>query len=445
MNPEERASVRAMRALLRQPDRGGGAKAALPPPILRSAVLGVVAGSALAITNLTGLVPERGDDTRLKTEPAPLARTADQGEGPTVVYSGTSEDGLRSELDTILDSMLITKGVPPGTAFEDRIGEVDDERVLALMREIDDSLGGRIAWPNVKLVDGLMDTPTPEGNYIRGQYSPRSNTIVLDKGLVEHELDTHLTHDRSVRSLLVHELQHATTAANWRQLLEQAETNDWPYEDGSPYAESRADLASLLDAELAQRHGAGPRLNELDPADRRDALSEILTEFLHRRDDRPHDYARGTLLYALKDDHYVHSRGNAIWNMVRTEHLDDFTMGRLGYNKYMPPGMTEDERDAERYKPLTRVAEDWRDRAPTARQPHHDERPATSAEAPGSERPAEATGRPALLPPGTGLQSGNVDEPVERPGAAKYLEHLTTRRAEPRGARTTSRTDPMAR
>ena len=44
----------------------------------------------------------------------------------------------------LLDSMLISNHIPAGVPLEDRIGEVPDERLLEVIREIDDTLDGRI-------------------------------------------------------------------------------------------------------------------------------------------------------------------------------------------------------------------------------------------------------------------------------------------------------------
>ena len=212
---------------------------------------------------------------------------------------------MKPELDTLLDSMLITQRIPPGVPFEERIGHVDDPRVLDIMREIDD----KPRWPdrvaerlprrrpaqdNRELSATTTVLLNRQGRSVPHEDNERENRgpykrfgITLDKALVEHELDTgspapdaHI----SVRSLLAHEIQHATSLDNETDLLNTAAANDWSYEKrGSPTAEGRAGLAQLLDRELSQRQGPGARLNELPTHERRDAIASILTSHLKNR------------------------------------------------------------------------------------------------------------------------------------------------------------------
>ena len=354
-------------------------------------VQGIVIAGALTLTNMTGLTPNREirpknlphDQPPTVTRPAPAER-AGSDLNTSVVYAGPPRrTQLRAELHTILDSVLITKAIPPGVPFEDRVGEVNDERIRKLMKEIDKNLGGRIEWPNVYVAEGLMEKTGALGHYYQGTHQKDGRTaaaednhgknehalygITLDKKLVDDEFATGRAISRSIRSVLVHELQHATSADNATELTARAKATDWEYKPANqPYAESRADLASVIEAEMRQRRDApGPRLNELNDADRRDALAEVLSDYLHRTDDHTRSWARGTLLYALKDNAYIHdTQHNAIWNRVRDDHLDEYAMGRTSTNgeRFTPTGMSEAERSQEVGKPLTEIAQRWRDR-----------------------------------------------------------------------------------
>ena len=351
--------------------------------------IGKIGTIGLIVYTMSGLNPIHPDPERAN---APAGREATVIEqGPTVVQGRPFN--MKPELDTLLDSMLITQRIPPGVPFEQRIGHVDDPRVLDIMREIDDNLGGRIEWPNVYLAEGLRKTTgtlghhhspwNREGRSVPHEDNERENRgpykrfgITLDKELVEHELDTgspapdaHI----SVRSLLAHEIQHATSLDNETNLLNTAAANDWSYEKrGSPTAEGRAGLAQLLDRELSQRQGPGARLNELPTHERRDAIASILTS--HLKIDSEDRVTNELHLYmALKDDAYLWSSSNGTWDKGRNESLDRHAHGLDDSPIFVPESSTLPERVTELSTPLETIAERWRNK------PVHGSRPGVVA------------------------------------------------------------------
>ena len=257
----------------------------------------------------------------------------------------------RNELNTVLDSMLISQHIKPGTPFEERSGHIPDERIRNIAKKIDNRLGGRIEWPNIHLVDGLRENTRANGQHQAykaggGETAPPAINdprkpaekfgIRLDKQLVEDEFRTGEPGSISIESLLVHEVQHATSNDHETELrAKEAATGDalaaLPYEDiadaamsmkpvygQNPTAESRADLAMVLHRELEQREKlGGPKLNEMPDDERRAAMSGILIRYVENHHDR--DRNEGELLGALKDRTYIHDQGtnerlpNPIW------------------------------------------------------------------------------------------------------------------------------------
>ena len=319
--------------------------------------------------------------------------SVDDWSGVTEASDLGSHSGTRSQLDVLLDSMLITQRVPPGVPFEERIGQVDDPRILEVMRDIDDSLGGRIEWPNVHVTDGLRDdgklgiyrsdldgggaTVSPEVN---ARYEPlKRYGIHLSKDLVEHERSTGMPDVRSVRHLLAHELQHAVSYDNASALTEAAGSpGATAYSDsGVVTAEGRADLAQLVLAEMDQRrHVDGPRLNELPLEERREVLREVLTQYLTPFEDPPRRQADLRLEVALTDDSYLHRPENLVWNEVRDERTRLYVVGVETYDSpdrpFVPTGMDPERRRQDLDTPLDELAERW-----TAERA---DRPATYAE-----------------------------------------------------------------
>ena len=258
----------------------------------------------------------------------------------------------RNELNTVLNSMLITQRVEPGTPFEERSGYIPDERIRNIVKKIDDRLGGRIEWPNIHLVDGLVRDENASGQYsaytANGETAPPSANhgrepadrfgIRLDKELVEDELRTGRPQSGiSIESLLIHELQHATSHDQNLELRAKANATDralvaLPNEDIAaaartvkpeygptyPTSESRAGLAMILHREIEVREKlGGPKLNELPQDERRAAVAGILMQYLENHGDR--DQNEAELLGALKDPKYLRDFGyhdalpNPIW------------------------------------------------------------------------------------------------------------------------------------
>ena len=95
--------------------------------------------------------PEPQAKTRTQTRAS--RESSQAGPGPGHNADRADEDRLsreeEQELRVLVDSMLITRAIPPQLPFKNRVGEVPDTRVLEVMQEIDETLGGRIDWPNV--------------------------------------------------------------------------------------------------------------------------------------------------------------------------------------------------------------------------------------------------------------------------------------------------------
>ena len=289
--------------------------------------------------------------------------------------------------------MLITQRVPPGVPFEERVGQVDDPRILEVMRDLDESLGGRIEWPNVHVTDGLLDdgklgfyrsdpngageTVSPEVN--AGYHPAQRHGIHLSSAVVEREMGEGIVQGRSVRHLLAHELQHAVSYDHASALVEAAHDGGGT-SYGSPdavTAEGRADLAQLVVAEMDQRrHVDGPRLNELPLEERREVLREVLTQHLTPFEEPARDQADLRLQLALRDDSYLSRPENIVWNEVRDERTQLYVSGLETYDSpdrpFVPTGMDSERRRQDLDTPLDQLAERW-----TAERA---DRPATYAE-----------------------------------------------------------------
>ena len=121
--------------------------------INRIAAIGSI---VFVIGTTTGLAPERNTDQPFKWSPTAAVTTDGRTDSATTPGQHlNAETETRTHVEVMLDSMLITQRVPAGVAFEQRIGEVNDPRILEVMRDIDNTLGGRIEWPNVYVSDDL--------------------------------------------------------------------------------------------------------------------------------------------------------------------------------------------------------------------------------------------------------------------------------------------------
>ena len=395
-------------------------------------------GASLAIIGtLTGLGPE---DHLYKPWRSLAARTAAISQQVGGVYQqvgGAVEravDGAVDQicaaerrstsdahLDTLLDSVLITPGVPPGVPFEERIGHVDDPRIKVEMESIDFVLGGRIEWPDVHVVDSLpghLQKDLVIGAYVYppggdgGHGGPAGGAgasgfdagrspgevygILLDKSFVDREFDEGRPVNQSVRSLLVHELQHAVSADNADALVAAAERDGWPYDPpDAPFSQGRADLAQLVVQEMTARYFAvpkarfttverdedgslttqrsvtaerGPRLNELSAEDRRVVLREVLTQFVTPIDEPAREHADDRLLAALRDDSYLHDRDGLARGLIGdpevvryADGVEPYHLDATPYVTLVPKGMDESERFRELMTPLDELAQEWRE------------------------------------------------------------------------------------
>ena len=406
---EELAALGARAAALSAPSRSR-----CPVPTPGGRIAGITAVAAI-VGSLAALGPGRDQplppdlfvpppaQTQQVSAPERVVgspRPALHAPSPVDGWSGVTEAsdlgshaGTRSELDVLLDSMLITQRVPPGVPFEERVGQVDDPRILEVMRDLDESLGGRIEWPNVHVTDGLLDdgklgfyrsdpngageTVSPEVN--AGYHPAQRHGIHLSSAVVEREMGEGIVQGRSVRHLLAHELQHAVSYDHASALVEAAHDGGGT-SYGSPdavTAEGRADLAQLVVAEMDQRrHVDGPRLNELPLEERREVLREVLTQHLTPFEEPARDQADLRLQLALRDDSYLSRPENIVWNEVRDERTQLYVSGLETYDSpdrpFVPTGMDSERRRQDLDTPLDQLAERW-----TAERA---DRPATYAE-----------------------------------------------------------------
>ena len=304
-----------------------------------------IAGSMAIVATLTMAGAVR-DEVRLPDVGAPARAVNEAVMRPldTVSPHEAMRDAeVLSETDTILDSMLITKDMPPGIPLELRTGWIDP-RLEAIVREVDDVLGGHIDWPNVYVTPNLIEdrnadavyrlnlddeagvtVPTPDDG--RGHPLERLG-IHIDAEIVNEELATCQPNGGSVRSLLVHELQHAVSHDNSAQLRRAAEINRDPYAGDGFASEGRAEMAHLLYAEAAQRADAGgPRLNELEPTDRREVVREVISRYLTPVEQPSRQVADGRLLEMLRSNDYLHDGNNPLWDRVSDERTNGYING----------------------------------------------------------------------------------------------------------------------
>ena len=292
------------------------------------------------------------------------------------------------ETDLILDAMLITERVPPGTPLALRMGEIPDERIRAIVAEIDETLGGRIEWPNVYVTPGLENGTAAQYQHQpldRGGWTvtPEENAehtgaerfgIHLDADLVENELASCSPGGMSIRAALVHEAQHAMSHDASAELLAAAKENHEPYEkDGYPsfssLSESRADLAMLVYADMAQRpEGVGPRLNELGPEQRREIVRGVIEEHLTPVEQPPLEVADERLYEALRENRYLGDPSHEVWAEASDRRTTRYVRGMDVYSEghpFVPTHKPDPERRrAQLATPLDELAERWQaDRA----------------------------------------------------------------------------------
>ena len=191
--------------------------------------------------------------------------------------------------------------------------------------------------------------------------------ISIRRDVYESGIGEGLPIEVSLRSALVHELQHATSSDNVDTLQEIARDNGWPYIKGRyAMAEGRADLAVLLDREIEARHAAGgPQLNDMAPEERREAISQILGGYLGAKPDEPEHVRDAKLLLALRDPAYLASPDNLMWQKNGDDRTIDYVYGRDQSGNFVPSHSTPEERERDLRKPLNELAAEWRTSAGT--------------------------------------------------------------------------------
>ena len=421
----------------------------------RIAKVGAIAG---IVCQMSGLNPLHPDPEHRHTE-NPSAAIEHPVEQEPYITTGKPID-VRAELDTILDSMLITQRIPPGVPFDQRVGEVNDPRVRDIMREMDADLGGRIEWPNVYVEDGLIDqgaagryqsarptsggttgrTVAPDENETRpplGRYG-----ITIDKQLVDQEIATGRPEGISIRSVLAHELQHATSWDHHKALIDIADSNHWSYDPPAyPTAEGKAGIAQLLEREISQRPNSGTRLNELPKEERRDAIAGMLTSYM-KADSRTTEEV--ALYLALKDPAYLYSGNNKMWEEKRDDRTDQYAYGTNSNPLFVPTGSNLTERITELEKPLERIAQEWRnadpDRRPTRIAGSREPTPTPQANT-DKHRPANTdTGVPsAPTQPKARAQIERPDNATPPNGNSQRANKNTPLRLEPADSQATQR------
>ena len=272
--------------------------------------------------------------------------------------------------------MLITRAIPPQLPFKNRVGEVPDTRVLEIMQEIDETLGGRIDWPNVYVSElpregvlgkyrslAIRDGRTYPADLNADEEPSKRYGIHLDQKLVSGEL-TGCAYDKTMRHVLVHELQHAISHDNGNELADAArnayDEYEWP---DMPTAESRADMAMLLYAEMDQRQAAGgPALNEL-PADQRfEVVREVLTQYITPLESPPRNLSDIRLREMLRTDAYNHDPENQTWQEIAEPRTSAYLEGVAAYSPeepFVPTGMDPRARQQEIATPLPELAARW--------------------------------------------------------------------------------------
>ena len=382
------------------------------------------------------------------------------------------QEKIGVELDAILDSMLITNRVPPGTPFEERVGAIPNEHIRALMKDIDDNLGGRIEWPNIQISEelsaphvlaqyrayiGANGATVPE-NVNLEEPADEKFGISIRRDVYESGIGEGPPITVSLRSALVHELQHATSSDNVNTLQEIARDNGWPYIKGRyGMAEGRADLAVLLDREIEARHAAGgPQLNDMAPEERREAISQILGGYLGAKPDEPEHVRDAKLLLALRDPAYLASPDNLMWQKNGDDRTIDYVYGRDQSGNFVPSHSTPEERERDLQKPLNELAAEWRTSAGTDtenraatldRQDHQAPQTGsrtadllapdrnTSEKAPSAYLSTSAT-PPAAPAERAAAPAGRAATPAERPTAPAETEPGPERKTETRHGQT---------
>ena len=270
---------------------------------------------------------------------------------------------------------------PHPTPFEERVGAIPNDHIRALMKEIDENLGGRIEWPNIQISEelsvphalaqyrayiGANGATVPENVNLEAPADEKFG-ISIRRDVYESAIGEAPPIGVSLRSTLVHELQHATSSDNVRTLERMAEENGWPYtNDRHGMAEGRADLAVLLEREIDARKGAGgPQLNDMAPDERREAISQILGGYLGAEPDEPEHVRDAKLLLALRDPAYVASPDNLMWQRNGDDRTVDYIYGRDQSDNFVPSHNTPEERERDLQKPLNELAAEWRNSAGT--------------------------------------------------------------------------------
>ncbi len=256
----------------------------------------------------------------------------------------------------------------------------------------------------------------------------------------------------SLRSVLVHELQHAVSVEHADALAAAGERDGWPYDAPEwPYSESRAELAQIVAQEMTERHFAvpetqfstvdrgedwtttvslvrdepGPRLNELSAEDRRVVLREVLTQFVTPIDQPAREHADERLLAALRDDRYLHDQDGLARGLIGDSEAIYYARGLWPYHDdegtrqtFVPKGMDKSERFRDLMTPLDDLAQEWREERAGRVETHAEwlRQRAGAPPAGGSEDRSDASvpqSRAAGLEPGGGAE-GAAARP--RPG-----------------------------
>ena len=282
----------------------------------------------------------------------------------------------KEELGVLVGSMLITHDIPAELPFRNRVGEIPDPQLRELVKEIDETLGGRIDWPNMYVTD--LSEEGIQGVYrslpLRGgrTYPADHNAdreglerfgIHIDRAIVNGEM-TGCAYGAATKHMIVHELQHAISLDNAKVLADAAERSGDDYEwPKIPTAESRADMAMLVYAEMEQRRAAGgPALNELPPDQRREVVREVLTQYVTPLDSPPQDMADVRLREMLRSDAYHHEPENQVWRDVADLRTTAYVNGLVDYSReqpFVPTGMDPEAREREVRTPLPELAERW--------------------------------------------------------------------------------------
>ena len=374
-----------------------------------------VVGIAAAITPIGAREQER---FATYEPPAAVWETVEtRGAGSANAPTGDEKKAaVANHLEEILDSMLRSERVRPDTPLAERLGEVNDPRLVPVITAIDNVIGGQVEWPHISVVDkierpgdfiGLYSVKretdgatarTPYGDVDtapgRGPLAVRADPeidpaqgplgIQLDRGLVNRYFNNERYEtDESVRSVLVHELQHALSHDNEARLQTAAPEH-------AVTSETRATMAALVVQELVNREDDEPRLNELNDEERRALLSETIGPYLSEDWERASGQDRAEMLHEIL----------TAQDYLNEEPLDEtiryvYGMGELENSKpgeaaFVPPWAD----DAEREKRIERH-EQYQNTTASRQSPSHTSGQVTigmSASAP-ADAPSPAAGR----------------------------------------------------